>query len=154
MKKPVKFKPRRGQTDFTHIRWAPVINCVVMHRRKILLVQRSPDLHFYPGYWNGVSGFLDDDKSLNEKALEELKEELGLSKKDIVSIKQGAVFDQDEPKYEKTWIVHPVLVKVRTDRITTDREAKKAEWLTLKEARKLRLLPGFDRVLRHLFSAS
>ena len=67
MKKSRKFVPAPGQTDFTNIRFAPVINCVLKYKNKILLVQRSKELRLYPDYWNGISGFLDDDKSLNDK---------------------------------------------------------------------------------------
>ena len=61
------FKTRPGQVDYTNIRWAPVINCVLKFGDKILLVQRSKDMKYYPGRWTGISGFLDDDKSLTEK---------------------------------------------------------------------------------------
>src|SRR5581483_6257521 len=107
-----KFKPRKGQIDFTNIRWTPVINCVLEYKNKILVVQRSKNLHFYPGYWSGISGFLDDQKNLEQKIWQELKEEAGLSKNYITSIKPGQIFDQDDSKYKKTWIVHPVLVEV------------------------------------------
>ena len=65
--KKLKFQPKPGQIDYTNIKWAPVINCVVKHGDKILIVKRSPDLKFYPGWWNGLGGFLDDDKELEEK---------------------------------------------------------------------------------------
>ena len=73
----MKFKPKPGQIDYTNARWAPVINCVVKYKDRILIVQRSSKLNFYPGYWNGISGFLDDKRSLEEKARDELKEEAG-----------------------------------------------------------------------------
>ncbi|HOB89967.1 MAG TPA: NUDIX domain-containing protein [Candidatus Colwellbacteria bacterium] len=144
------FKPKPGQVDYTHIRWAPVINCVLKHKNKILVVRRSEKLNFYPGYWNGVSGFLDDQKSLEEKVVAELKEELGIAKTQVENIRPGGIFDQDEPKYKKTWIVHPVLVDVKTDKIKLDWEAENYKWLTLQEVKKLKLLPGFDEVLRRL----
>ena len=150
MKKEKKFKPKKGQVDFTHIRWAPVVNCVVVFKHKILLVQRSEALHLYPGYWNGISGFLDDDKGLREKVVEELKEEVGLTEKDIISITPGMVFDQDEPVYKKTWIVHPVLVKVKHNKVKLDWESKNYVWVSFAEAKKLKLLPGFDQVLKIL----
>ena len=141
------FRPKPGQVDYTRVRWAPVINCVLTYQHKFLVVQRSNELNFYPGYWNGISGFLDDHKSLVEKVTEELKEELGLSKTQIKRIQCGKIFDQDEPKYKKTWIVHPVLVEAKTDNIKLDWEAKKYQWLTLPEIKKLKLLPGFAEVL-------
>ena len=151
MKSKEVFKPRPGQVDFTNVRWAPVVNCVVKYENKILLVKRSKSLRLHPGYWNGISGFLDDNKSLKEKVTEELKEELGISKKDIVSIKPGQIFNQEEKKYKKTWIVHPVLVTVRTDQVTLDWEAEQYLWLKVSEAKRLKFLPGFDQVLKAVF---
>jgi len=145
-----KFKPKQGQVDYTNIRWTPVINCVLKYGGKILLVQRSKKLNFYPGYWNGVSGFLDDQRSLKEKVFNEIREELGIAKNKIRSIKLGEIFDQEEKKYKKTWIVHPVLVEVKTDKIKIDWEAENFKWVTFAEAEKLKLLPGFDNVLKNL----
>lgn len=150
MRKPV-FKPKPGQIDYTHARWAPVINCVLKYKSKILVVQRSESLNFYPGYWNGISGFLDDQRSLNEKVTDELREEIGMSKNDIKRIRLGEIFDQEEPKYKKTWIVHPVLVEVKTDKVRIDWEAKNYRWAMLQEVKKLKLLPGFDEVLKKLY---
>ena len=90
------------------------MNCVLKYQGKILIVQRSKGLNFYPEYWNGISGFLDDAKSLKQKIQEELKEELGIAKSKIAKIQLGEIFDQEESKYGKTWIVHPVLVEVTT----------------------------------------
>lgn len=141
------FKPRPDQVDYTHARWAPVINCVVKHKNKILLVQRSKDLNLYPGYWNGVSGFLDDRRSLKQKVQDELQEELGIPKNKIISIKRGEIFDQEAPKYKKSWIVHPILVEITTDKIKLDWEAENYRWVAFSELEKLNLLPGFGQVI-------
>lgn len=151
MKKQPKFIPKPGQVDFTDIRYCPVMNCVVRYGRKILVVQRNSGMRLYPGYWNGVSGFLDDKRSFDEKVQDEIGEELGLKKKDIRSINMGKIFHQEAPKYKKTWIVHPVLVEVNTDQITLDWEAEHYRWIFPGEAKKLNLLPGFDQVLKSFF---
>lgn len=145
-----KFVPKEGQVDYTNIRYAPVINCVVKYQQKILLVQRSKDMRLYPGYWNGVSGFLDTDESVEEKAHEELEEELGIAAKDIVSINRGKVIVQEGEEYNKTWIIFPVLVEVKTTKITLDWEASDHKWLMPEEAKQLNLMPGFDEVLNEL----
>lgn len=146
-----KFVPKPGQVDFTNVRYCPVMNCVVRHGRKILVVQRSTGIRLYPGYWNGISGFLDDKRSFEEKVRGELREELGLKKKDILSIRLGQIFQQEAPKYKKTWIVHPVLVEVATDKVTLDWEAQNFQWLSPREVMRLKLLPGFDQVLGSFF---
>lgn len=146
MNKP-KSVLKPGQTDFTDIRWCPVINCVVQYGEKFLIVERSEDMRLYPKYWNGISGFLDDGKSIEEKVKEELREELGIGNDDIVSIRLGEIFDQEAPEYKKTWIVHPALVVIKTDRITLDWEATQYRWIMPDEVSNYKLLPGFDMVV-------
>lgn len=145
-----KFRARSGQMDYSHARWVPVINCVVKFGRKVLVVKRSKKLRLYPDYWNGVSGFLDDKKSLREKVYEELREELSLIKKNVRKVVLGEIFDQEAPEYGKTWVVHPVLVEAKTDAIKLDWEADEYRWVTIAEAKKLRLLPGFKQVLENI----
>jgi hypothetical protein len=89
-------------------------------------------------------------KNLKEKIIEEIKEEVGLSKRNIISIHLGQIFDQEEPKYKKTWIVHPVLVKVSTDKIRLDWEAQNYKWIRPEEIKKLKLLPSFNLVVKTL----
>lgn len=144
------FQPKPGQVDFTHIRYAPVINCVVQYQSKILIVQRSKELSYYPDHWNGVAGFLDDQKSVREKVEEELHEEIGLSREHILSVSYGEIFHQEAPEYTKTWIVHPVLVTVGVGSINFNWEASHYRWIHPQEARMLKLVPGFDRVLSNL----
>ncbi len=144
------FKPKKGQTDFSNARWAPVINCVLKCGPKILIVARSGEVGFYKGVWNGISGFLDDKKSFEEKVREEIKDEVGISDSGIRTIRRGEIFHQEDPKYEKTWIVHPVLVEVHKDKITLDAESISYKWIAPQEVRNFRLLPGFDRVLENL----
>ncbi len=151
MRKEEKFVPKPGQVDFTDVRYCPVINCVVKYKQKILVVERSAGMRLYPNHWNGISGFLDDRRSLEQKVRDELREELGLRKKDILSIRLGQIFDQEAPKYKKTWIVHPVLVTVATDTVHLDWEAQNFRWIAPKAAKRLKLLPGFEQVLNSFF---
>jgi 8-oxo-dGTP pyrophosphatase MutT (NUDIX family) len=146
-----KFQPKSGQIDYTNIRRAPVINVVVKCKDKILIVKRSEKLKYYPGLWNGISGFLDDDKTIEEKAKEELKEEIGIDENDIIFIKQGEAFEVDEPKYDKLWIVHPVLAEIKHDRIELDWEAQEYRWILPAEIESFNCAPGFRKVIEYLF---
>ena len=114
------------------------------------MVQRSKDLNFYPGYWNGISGFLDDKRSFEQKVKDELMEELGIPNNKIKNIRLGEIFHQEAPKYKKSWIVHPVLIEVSGNKIKLDWEARNYKWIKLIDARKLKLLPGFNDVLKKL----
>jgi len=147
-----KFVPKPGQVDYTNIRYAPVINVVVEHEGRVLLVQRSPDMHLYPSYWNGVSGFLDDAHSIEEKTTQELFEEIGVAAKQIRSIERGSVILQEAPKYNKTWLVVPVLARIDTMEFKLDWEAITARWFAPSEVHKLQLWPGFEQVLGQFLS--
>jgi NADH pyrophosphatase NudC (nudix superfamily) len=142
-----KFVPKPGQVDYTAIRYAPVVNTIVAHDSKVLLVQRSSDMRLYPGYWNGISGFLDDARSIEEKVAQEIAEELGILPNDIVSIERGSVLLQEAPEYHKTWFVVPVLARVTRADFTLDWEAVAAQWYTLAEIKELDVLPGFEMVI-------
>lgn len=142
-----KFVPRKGQVDYTDIRYAPVVNTVVTCDGKFLLVQRSPHMRLYPGCWNGISGFLDDDRSVEEKVEQELREELGIVAEQIESLERGQVLLQEAPDYHKTWLVVPVLARVKTTSFKLDWEAQRARWYEPGEVKGLKLLPGFKAVL-------
>jgi NADH pyrophosphatase NudC (nudix superfamily) len=146
-----KFVPKGDQIDFTNARYCPVINCVIEHDGKILLVKRSKNLRFYPEYWNGISGFLDDSKSIEEKVQEELREELNIESDKIQKISGGPILVQEALDYKKTWIVFPAHVIISTDKYKLDREASEAKWLALSEVWSKKLLPGFDEVLSSIF---
>jgi len=137
-----KFIPKPGQVDYTNIRYAPVINIVVMFKDKIYCVKRSPDMQLYPNYWDWVCGFLDDNQSIEEKAYEELSEELGLKQDDIESLTRGEPWIDEAPEYKKTWLIVPVLAKVKTDKFTLDWEATEGKWFEPKELRELGMVPG------------
>jgi 8-oxo-dGTP pyrophosphatase MutT (NUDIX family) len=141
------FVPRPGQVDYTHIRYAPVLNAVVVCRGKVLLLQRSSGMRNNPNHWCGISGYLDDDRSVEDKARQEMLEEVGLTTDRISSMQRGTVLLQEAPDLGKSWLVVPVLVRVRDRRYRLDWESQAAGWFTMAEAMALPLLPGFDAVI-------
>lgn len=145
------FVPRPGQTDYTHIKYAPVINCLLVHDGKILLVQRNQTMRYYPGYWNGLSGFLDDERTVEEKVLYELYDEAGLTKDNIIKMTEGHIFEQPEPAYKKVWVVHPVRVDVNTEVIKSDWEAQDHQWIDPSDVQLYKVLPGFEKVVATFF---
>lgn len=140
--------------DYTNIKWAPVINCVVRYEDKFLIIKRSDKVSFYSGYWSGVSGFLDDKKSLKQKVLEELKEELNISENEIKEIKLFGIFDQEDFKYKKAWISHSILVEMKTDAVKLNWESKEHKWLELEDMKKVKSSPGFKEILRKMLQTS
>ena len=104
-------------------------------------------MNFYPGFWSGVSGFLDDERGVEEKAKEELLEEFGIGERNITEIIEGPVFEQEDARYGKTWIVHPVLVEVSTDTVVPNWEVMDYKWINPEEVETFELVPGFEKVV-------
>lgn len=140
------------KVDYTNIHWAPVVNCVVSYNGKVLLVKRSDKVGFYPNYWNGISGFLDDDRTLKEKVIEELEKEIGIGLDQIESMQFGEIFHEPSLDYKKTWIVHPVLVELKTGKIKTNWEADEYKWVYLDKIDEYEILPGFKRVIKKIMN--
>jgi 8-oxo-dGTP diphosphatase len=141
------FVARPGQVDYTHIRYAPVVNAAVVCLGKVLLLQRSSSMRSYPNRWCGISGYLDDDRSVEDKARQEMLEEVGITADRIVSMQRGTVLLQEAPHDGKSWLVVPVLVRVRDRHYRLDWESQAAGWFSMNQAMTLPLLPGVDAVI-------
>lgn len=124
----------------------PVVNCVVRYNGKMLLVQRSSNVKYYPLHWNGISGFLTK-PTAEEQVKKEIKEELGLLADHIISINPGSSFEQRDGTADRIWQIHPMRVELNTDRIELDWEAQDHRWIEPMEAKTFHLVPGFEKVM-------
>ncbi|HEV2402604.1 MAG TPA: NUDIX domain-containing protein [Candidatus Saccharimonadales bacterium] len=148
-----KFISKPGQVDYTNIRYAPALNVVVTFKGKVLLVKRSADLRLYPNVWASIAGFLDDNQSIEQKAYEELHEELGLTKHEVISLQRGSPLLREDETLDKTWLIVPVLARVTTGHFQLDWEASQAQWFDPDDIAKLKpmLLPELDKVIGQFF---
>ncbi|HET7827522.1 MAG TPA: NUDIX domain-containing protein [Candidatus Saccharimonadales bacterium] len=146
-----KFIPKPGQVDFTNVRYAPVINTVVVNGDEILLLRRSKDLRLYPAYWNGISGFLDDKKAIEQKVSEEFLEELGVEESQFKILKTGRPFLQEAPEYKKTWLVVPVHVGMASQEFKLDWESQEARWFKFHQLNSIKLMPGYQNLIKEFY---
>lgn len=101
-----------GRIDYTNSKEIFSVTIVVEHEGKILFLKRAQDLHFFPGLWHVVSGFIDDEKPLGEHVFNELKEETGIDRSQIADIKFAAENLVTDPQNDMQWHIHPVLVRL------------------------------------------
>lgn len=130
-------------TDYTHARSAPVIIIFVKYRDKFLLVKRSEKMLTYQGLWSCLAGFVDDDKSMEEKVVFELEEELGLKKDDVKEIKAGDTYLFVDKDLDREWIRHLFLVEITNPNIKLSWEHSELVWATEDEAKNYETTPGF-----------
>lgn len=134
-----------GRIDYSNSRKAPVLTCFVKCKDKILLLKRSDKVRTYRGLWNTVAGYLDEFKPLEEKAREELQEELGITVKMIKQIKLGEPYEFNDKNIGKTWIIFPVLVELEKEpMIKLDREHTEYKWIVLDDLKKFDIVPNLE----------
>ena len=154
MTKPT-FIPKPGQVDYTNIRYCPTINSIIKYNDEFLLLKRSSDSNFYPDYWNGLSGFLDDHKDIEDKVKEELWEELKVTEDKVISLKVFNPFHRDEKEYDKTWIVFPILVEINTKEFKLDFEHSEYQWFKISDILNVinnyKIIPDIKDILNIVF---
>jgi isopentenyldiphosphate isomerase len=143
-------EPKPGRVNYSNIRYAPIINAVVAKDGAVLLTQRSDKMRFYPGYWNGITGYLDGDMSIEDRTIEQLNTELGLQRGDVVSMQRGTVVTVEAPQYNKTWLMMPVLVIVKNENFHLDWSNQKSRWCAPGDIQSVKIWPGFDKALAQL----
>lgn len=138
-----------GRIDYSEANRAPVINAAVFAGDELLITKRSDDLHFYPGVWNGVSGFIDELVPLEELVTQEINEELGVEGGRIGRIAVGDVIERESSKHDRTWMIFPILVELKAKPdITLDWEHSDYAWIAPGELDKYEILADFDNVVK------
>ena len=69
---------------------------------KVLLLKRSDKVGSFRGKWAGISGFIEDESSL-EAALREIKEETDVDSKNLELLKIGTPFDIEDKINDTIW---------------------------------------------------
>jgi 8-oxo-dGTP diphosphatase len=101
-----------GRIDYTNARRAPVLDCYVFCKRRLLILKRTRPIAGSGNAWHVVSGFLDTPRSLREHVLQELREEINLhpgAMDSLFSLKPYRHF------HAKLWTVYPVIARLDCD---------------------------------------
>lgn len=140
-----------GRIDYSSSKKAPVVGVLVKYKDKILLLKRSKKVLHYSGKWNVISGYLDELKTIRQKVLEELKEELGIEEDNILSIQTKEPYDFVDKDINKTWIIHPVLVNLKKkSNIKIDWEHSEYKWIKPEESKKFDIVPSLGKGLENI----
>lgn len=142
-----------GRIDYSDVRVCPVVNCVVRCGEMVLLTRRGEDVIAYPNTINGISGFIDEIKPLEDVLYQELSEEVGLEKRAVKQLKIFPEIIQVDDEINREWHVYPALATI--DNMFEPKinwENKEAVWMTIDEAKSQELMPGFREVLETAIS--
>jgi isopentenyldiphosphate isomerase len=140
-----------GRIDYSNSDIAPVVTIFIKYKEEILILKRSNKVRNYHEKWNTVAGYIDEFKSIKEKIIEELYEEIKLKKENIKSQKIGESFKYKDKQINKTWIVFPALVilKKKPD-IILDWEHTEYKWIKPEELEKYEIVPKIEKSLKNV----
>jgi isopentenyldiphosphate isomerase len=142
-----------GRIDYSTSDIAPVIGIFVKYGDEILLLKRSDKVRTYKGLWGMVAGYLDEAKPVMQKALEEIKEELGiiLNEQDILSVKIADPFEFKDNAANKTWLTCNILIELKKKpKIKLDWEHTEYKWVKLEDIKNFNKIPSFEQSLKRV----
>jgi isopentenyldiphosphate isomerase len=138
-----------GRIDYTNFDTPLVLTVFIKYKNRILIFKRSNKVGTYQGKWNTVTGYLDEPKPLIQKIMEEMQEELGIKKDNILSYSLGEPFKFTDPKAKKTWIIHPAKIELKNKPyIKLDWEHTEYKWIKPEELKKFDTVPRLDLSLK------
>jgi len=115
---------------------------------KILILLRSEHVSTYQGRWGGISGSVDGDKTPDEQASLEIKEETCLSGKDIELVRKGEPLLIEDKELDVKKMVHPYLFHVKNpSKIKIHWEHKQIKWIKPKEIDDYETMPELKETL-------
>jgi 8-oxo-dGTP pyrophosphatase MutT (NUDIX family) len=142
-----------GRIDYSNSDIAPVITCVLNFQNKFLLLKRSDKVSAYRGKWNIIAGYLDDFRPFKEKVLEEIFEETGVEKNNILEMEIGEPVEIFDPEINKTWLSHSSIVTLKREPvIKLDWEHTEFAWIKPEEIEKYDIASGVKERLKILTS--
>lgn len=138
-----------GRIDYSNSDIAAVITIFVIYGDQMLILKRSENVRTYKGKWNTVAGYLDNpNQTLKEKALEELREELKITEKQIKRIEAGRSYRFTDEKTQQTWIVFPVKALLKKKPvILLDWEHTTYQWIETSEIERFDTVPNLKKSL-------
>lgn len=138
-----------GRINFTGVRKAPVVNVIVELDGKILIMKRSDKVSAYQRLWNGVSGFIDEPKPIEEFVRQEISEELSIGSELVGKMSVSDPYIVEDQDIDRVWYVYPVLVSLKKEpKIVLDWEHTDFKWIAPSELSKYQYVKDFDKSVR------
>lgn len=138
-----------GRIDYTMALKCPVINVIVAHHGRVLLLKRSDKVMAYKGKWNCIGGFLDEVGTIEDKIYEELREELSVLSLLVERIVYVDPVEVVDSAIDRTWLIQPALVVLKEQPIITlDWEHTDYAWVAQDEVEKYDTVKGLDALIK------
>jgi len=138
-----------GRLNYSKSKTCLVLTVFIKYKEKILLLKRSGKVGTYKNKWNTVTGYIDENKPLYQKIIEEINEEVGLKENDILSYKIFKPYEFMDKKINKKWIIYPSKIELKNNpKIILDWEHIEYKWIFPKDLTKFDTVPKLNLSLR------
>jgi eIF-2B alpha/beta/delta-like uncharacterized protein len=128
-----------------------VVTSFLEHEGKILILRRSEKVGTYRGRWAGVSGYLEEGEDPLHRALQELREEVGLTSEQVQLLRKGKPLLVPDLEKKVVWKVYPFLFRVKSDRIQMDWEHRECQWIRPEEIGRYETVPKLEETLERVW---
>jgi len=131
-----------------------VVTCLLINTDgKLLILKRSRMVKTYKGLWGGVAGYIEENEKPYETALKEIREEVGIEKKNVSLIAQGGPIEftdlDNGRKYD--WVIHSFLFKVKdVGKLKIDWEHSEYKWIDPSEIENFDTVPYFKDIVSEI----
>ena len=140
-----------GRIDYTKATLVPVVTCFIRFKDRILLMKRSSKARYYPKQWNTVAGHLDEIKLPENKALDEVKEETGITRGDIASVSRAKPFYLNDKKLKRRWLIFPVVAELkRKPKVRLNWEHTQFRWIRPNELGRFHHVEKLDESMKRV----
>lgn len=120
---------------------------------EVLILLRSQHVSTYPGKWGGISGSLENNRTVDEQALVEIEEETGLSRDDLKLIKKGNPLLLNDENLNLRKVIHSYLFHIEDrSKIKIDWEHEQMKWIKPEDIDNYKAMPKLKETLAQVLS--
>jgi len=106
-----------------------VVTIFLMNEDSVLILRRSDNVRTMKHKWAGISGYIEGDENVLERAYREISEETGLSGNEIELVATAEPLEVPDRERDTLWIVHPHLFKTSKTAVRLDWEHDQYRWI-------------------------
>lgn len=112
-----------------------IVAVVLEWRNRVGLFKRSHTVGHDQGRWHCITGYLEDGRSPEEQALDELMEETGLRVPDLTGFSRGRPLLLEDSSGGR-WAVHTFKARTERRRLQINEEHEKYRWVSPRTVRR------------------
>ncbi len=106
-----------------------VVTSFLEHDGRILILRRSGKVRTMRGKWAGISGYIEENETITERALKEIQEEVEIESEHLELLNAAEPLEVPDPETDTVWVVHPHLFRTTSTEIRLDWEHDQYRWI-------------------------